>query len=50
MSHPRLVFELAARIGVAAGTKPAAAITRVAAGTDGSQLAAAARRPARGGP
>ena len=45
-----LLFELAARIGVAAGTEPPAAITRVAAGTGGGQLAAAARRLARGGP
>ena len=45
-----LLFELAARIGVAAGTEPPAAITRIAAGKGSSQLAAAARRLARGGP
>jgi hypothetical protein len=39
-----LLFELAARVSVPAGTEPPAAITRIAAGKSSSQLAIAARR------
>jgi hypothetical protein len=45
-----LLFELAARIGVPAGTEPSAAIRAVAAGKGSSQLATAARRLAQRGP